>query len=308
MFYHDHVYGTTRLNVYAGEAAPYLVTDPVEKELINGNLNTPAADRQIPFDVAPGTIPATQIPLVIQDKTFVPKFQQLVAEDPTWDVTKYGGDGQPLVPARLHAEPESVRRLGRQRHGTMGLRALVLAAVHGSCQWSRCQPAGRHNGSRSGAVPRRTQSLDGAGGLHGHAGHQRHGLPSPQGSAQGLPVPHPERQQRPVPEPTALLRRPRYKKGQRGYGTEVKMVPAVAHPGNKKWPASWPTDGRDGGVPDPKYRGPQMIQIGTEGGFLPNAGHDSEPAGQATTTTAATSSSSTSRTSRSSSAQLSEPT
>ena len=27
MFYHDHAWGITRLNVYAGEAAPYLVTD-----------------------------------------------------------------------------------------------------------------------------------------------------------------------------------------------------------------------------------------------------------------------------------------
>ena len=30
MFYHDHAYGITRLNVYAGEAAGYLITDPVE--------------------------------------------------------------------------------------------------------------------------------------------------------------------------------------------------------------------------------------------------------------------------------------
>ena len=27
MFYHDHAYGITRLNVYAGEAAPYVLTD-----------------------------------------------------------------------------------------------------------------------------------------------------------------------------------------------------------------------------------------------------------------------------------------
>ncbi len=28
MFYHDHAYGITRLNVYAGEAAGYLITTP----------------------------------------------------------------------------------------------------------------------------------------------------------------------------------------------------------------------------------------------------------------------------------------
>jgi len=34
-------------------------------------------------------------------------------------------------------------------------------------------------------------------------------------------------------------------------------------------PSTWPTDGRDGGVPDPNAVGPSMIQIGNEGGFLP---------------------------------------
>ena len=34
MFYHDHAWGITRLNVYAGEAAAYIITDPVEQQLI----------------------------------------------------------------------------------------------------------------------------------------------------------------------------------------------------------------------------------------------------------------------------------
>ena len=60
--------------------------------------------------------------------------------------------------------------------------------------------------------------------------------------------------------------------------TEVAMVPAVYNaagnvhaPGVPAgcFPASWPTDGREGGVPDPATRGPAFIQIGTEGGFLP---------------------------------------
>ena len=56
MFYHDHAYGITRLNVYAGEAAGYLITDPTEKDL----------DRRPAFSRVVGT------PLIIQDKTFVP--------------------------------------------------------------------------------------------------------------------------------------------------------------------------------------------------------------------------------------------
>jgi hypothetical protein len=35
------------------------------------------------------------------------------------------------------------------------------------------------------------------------------------------------------------------------------------------WPSTWPVDGRDGGVPDPRTAGPPIIQIGTEGGLLP---------------------------------------
>ena len=37
------------------------------------------------------------------------------------------------------------------------------------------------------------------------------------------------------------------------------------------WPARWPTDTRVGGVPDPRAAGPAMIQIGNDGGLLPQA-------------------------------------
>ncbi len=79
MFYHDHVYGITRLNVYAGEAAGYLLTDQVEQDLINGtNLSggNPLAPKVILPDV--GT------PLVIQDKTFVDA-SKIGTQDPTWN-------------------------------------------------------------------------------------------------------------------------------------------------------------------------------------------------------------------------------
>ena len=46
-----------------------------------------------------------------------------------------------------------------------------------------------------------------------------------------------------------------------GYATEVKIVPACGTPG---LPADWPS-----GVPDMAMQGPDWIQIGTEGGFLP---------------------------------------
>jgi FtsP/CotA-like multicopper oxidase with cupredoxin domain len=44
-------------------------------------------------------------------------------------------------------------------------------------------------------------------------------------------------------------------------------VPALL--GSPTFPPSWPTDSREGGVPDPLTVGPDWIAIGTEGGFLP---------------------------------------
>jgi FtsP/CotA-like multicopper oxidase with cupredoxin domain len=92
LFYHDHAYGITRLNVYGGEAAGYLIVDPTEEaNLLAGGV--------------PGTMPtdlAHLIPLVIQDKTFVPDSggagSQLAAEDPTWDTTLYGSTGDLWFP------------------------------------------------------------------------------------------------------------------------------------------------------------------------------------------------------------------
>src|SRR5574340_1152756 len=70
MFYHDHAYGITRLNVYAGEAAGYLIQDNVELALFNA-----------------GTIPSAMIPLVIQDKTYVDNatIGGVNGTDPTWN-------------------------------------------------------------------------------------------------------------------------------------------------------------------------------------------------------------------------------
>jgi FtsP/CotA-like multicopper oxidase with cupredoxin domain len=58
MFYHDHAFGITRLNVLAGMAAGYLITDEYDQDLMA---------RQ----VIPGNEPGEMIPLVMQDRTFV---------------------------------------------------------------------------------------------------------------------------------------------------------------------------------------------------------------------------------------------
>ena len=76
LYLHDDTFGLTRLSVYAGEASPYFIGDDVEDEL-----------------VATGTVPAAELPLIIEDKTFVPDAEKLRVQDPTWDVARWGGLG-----------------------------------------------------------------------------------------------------------------------------------------------------------------------------------------------------------------------
>ena len=81
MFYHDHAEGITRLNVYAGLAAGYIIGDDTEAGIVSSGLVPDLGD---------------MIPLVIQEKTFVPDntqpvlnfygpfASQLNSQDPTW--------------------------------------------------------------------------------------------------------------------------------------------------------------------------------------------------------------------------------
>ncbi len=98
MFYHDHALGTTRLNVYAGEASGYLLWDNYEKDMIEGTNVTginPSGVKAIP-DL--GGVYHYGIPLIIQDKTFVPPVAQLAVQDNTWDSTLWGGEGSLWFP------------------------------------------------------------------------------------------------------------------------------------------------------------------------------------------------------------------
>jgi FtsP/CotA-like multicopper oxidase with cupredoxin domain len=112
MFYHDHAEGTTRLNVYAGMAAAYVLQDPTEQDLINGT--NVSGNNTTLAQVLPSLVDT--IPLVIQEKTFVPDKtkpvlnfygpfnSQLESQDPTWGwgtgtpVTGLMGNGDLWVP------------------------------------------------------------------------------------------------------------------------------------------------------------------------------------------------------------------
>ncbi len=108
MFYHDHAWGITRLNVYAGEAAGYLITDPTEQALFGPT----------------GTFSSLGegIPLVIQDRTFVPSVAQMAQQDPTWDYTRWGSEGDlwyehVYMPAQNPNDPSGMSAYGRWFYG-----------------------------------------------------------------------------------------------------------------------------------------------------------------------------------------------
>lgn len=107
MFYHDHAWGITRLNVYAGEAAPYVILDETEAKLIEDGI-------------IPG--PEETIPLVVQDKTFVPGELQLAQQDETWDKDRWGAVGNLWVPhvyspAQNPGDASGVNQFGRWAYG-----------------------------------------------------------------------------------------------------------------------------------------------------------------------------------------------
>jgi FtsP/CotA-like multicopper oxidase with cupredoxin domain len=119
MFYHDHSWGITRLNVYAGEAAGYTITDNTEKALVNAGLIPTAADT---------------MPLIVQDRTFVPDDAQLkdtadangtvtaYGQDPTWDAKRWGTKGSfwyhhVYMPAQNPGDPGGMSSYGRWMYG-----------------------------------------------------------------------------------------------------------------------------------------------------------------------------------------------
>lgn len=107
MFYHDHAWGITRLNVYAGMAAPYIIEDDTEQALVDSG-------------VIPG--PEQTIPLVLQDKTYVPNDAQLALQDETWNTADWGGEGNlwaPHVysPAQNPGDSSGVNEYGRWAYG-----------------------------------------------------------------------------------------------------------------------------------------------------------------------------------------------
>ncbi len=259
MFYHDHASGLTRLNVYGGEAAGYVLLDTAEAALYAAGA-------------LPGG-PLDMIPLVLQDKTFVP--EDIADQDARWDTAHWGQPGDLWFPHvyETNQDPNSfdgTNPVGRWDYGpwfwpVFPAPLAMPTGVYGDVSTTPEAFADTPvvNGT---AYP--TLSVDPKAYRFRllNAGNDRF-------LNLGLYVADPA-------VTTADGRK----------GTEVKMVPATAPiassplqacaPGAPAptlgmgapcWPDNWPTDGRAEGVPDPASVGPDIIVIGNEGGFLPEA-------------------------------------
>jgi FtsP/CotA-like multicopper oxidase with cupredoxin domain len=253
LWFHDHAYGITRLNVYAGEAAGYLLTDETEKSLIANKV-----------------IPADEIPLVIQDKTFV-NAATIGTTDPTWNwgttppVARTGDLWFPHVymPNQNPYDITGTNAMGRWDYGPWFFPPTPTAQYPPVPNPYYDPIDAPWEPPVMPAVPATSSVMEAF-----------NDTPLVNGAAY----------------PTVTLQPKSYRfrilngANDRTFNlqlykadplttssdgrkmTEVKMVPAVPTAG---FPANWPIDGRDGGVPDPATVGPNFIQIGNEGGFLP---------------------------------------
>lgn len=294
MFYHDRTSGLTRLNAYAGMEAGYLVTDAAEQALI-----------------AAGTIPgaADTIPLIIEDKTFVPA--DIAQQDAKWNVNKdstaataWGQPGDLWFPHvyEPNQDPNSaygINTVGRFDYGPLfwPIFPAFDPTPTGFADDATIVPEAYLdtpviNGT---AYPTLTvdpkayrfrilnASVDRYLNLGLYKADTTAGI-APQLDDNGNPIFNAAGTQ------------------QFFTGTEVKLVSALAAdalgnpptpvsaevpydpaclcqyphlPSNVKAEASgavraWPIDARRGGVPDPLSVGPDIIAIGNDGGFLPN--------------------------------------
>ncbi|MFH0822634.1 MAG: choice-of-anchor D domain-containing protein, partial [Pseudomonadota bacterium] len=303
MFYHDHAWGITRLNVYAGEAAGYLIRDNTELALINGGTVNGRT-----FEA--GTIPTDEIPLIIQDKTFVDP-ATIPTTDPTWawGTQPWTGDqGAPMtpvlgdlwwphvyMPAQNPYNPNlsGVSDMGRWHYGPWFWPPTPLCGSEPRAVKPYCIDVGPQTN------PYFDLACDPATDPSGFCQPPEiPGTPNPSWGAEAFldtmvvnGTAYPTVSVQPKLYRLRILNASHdrflnlqlYQAASKngpttpgagvpifaGAATDLTEVAMVSASENPDFPPTWPIDGREGGVPDPATRGPAFIQIGTEGGFLP---------------------------------------
>jgi FtsP/CotA-like multicopper oxidase with cupredoxin domain len=274
LYLHDDTYGLTRLGVYAGEAAPYVVGDDVEDELVYGNAAAPEGGRAVDARVATGTVPAAELPLMIEDKTFVPSAAQLRTTDPTWDLARWGGEGGLWYPHVYMPNQDASGRvtpMGRWDYlpwywtdyeGTQN--GPAPNPLHGAVPSQPKENPGTPNLSAVPSAFHDTMLVNGTAYPYVKVGRQAYRLRILNACA--------DRQLNlqlyyAVSNEIAETDAGGSPELQTESG-EVRMLPAQSGTAGG-WPARWPVDTRVGGVPDPQAAGPALYQFANDGGLLP---------------------------------------
>ena len=272
MFFHDHTFGITRLNFYVGAAAFYRLHDEAEADLISR-----------------GVLPAQAIPLMIQDKTFVPPRDQLDHQDPTWNVGRalglpWGTEGAfwyPHVYVTNQNPNDPSATMGANDRGRWDYGPWFwppFTTLLNQPAVDEMDPAKRKIPAipNPSIVPEAfcdTMTVNGTAFPYFDVARKTYRFQIVNGSSDrtmNLQL------HRAASNSTGSVLLEDGTVGELHTGSgEVAMVPAV--PG---LPAKWPTDGREGGVPDPAHTGPKFVQIANEGGLLPKVvEHANNPVG-----------------------------
>ena len=278
LYLHDDTFGLTRLSVYAGEAAPYVISDPVDDELTKGNLAVAASERAIDAEVEPATIPEAELPLVIEDKTFVPKLDQLARQDPTWNVARWGGPGSLWYPHVYMPNQNATDKNGVNAKGRWDylpwywtgydrtVNGPVPNPLSGTATYEQRKNPGTPNPSAVQNAFLDTMLVNGTAYPYVKVERRAYRLRILNACAD-----RPLNLQLYYAKSNSVTKTgPGGEPELQTESGEVNMLPAIGSSSGGQ-PAGWPVDGREGGVPDPNAVGPTMIQIGNDGGLLPQA-------------------------------------
>jgi FtsP/CotA-like multicopper oxidase with cupredoxin domain len=292
MFYHDHTVGQTRLNVYAGMAAGYVLTDAAEQ----GLMKTMGLD-------------PVGIPLVIEDKSFVPKdinasvdslLKAVPGQDAKWRTDAWGKPGDLWYPHVIepNQDPNSVATqftspVGRWDYALWfwPVFPVTNSLPTGDYGNVTTTPEGLMdtptvNGTAYPTLtvqpaPTRFRILNASNDRFQNL--QLYVADSTQVSASGIA--NTEVKMVPAIVGVGAGALPDCAISADGYDQLILPLQPAINPATKLpflqppgapatgpgscWPVNWPTDGRVGGVPDPAAVGPTMWHIGSEGGLLP---------------------------------------
>lgn len=280
LWYHDHAFGATRLNVYAGVASAYLLTDATEQQMISSGA-LPPAERTIP--------------LVLQDRTFVP--DDIALQDAHWSTGHWGSPGDSWFPhvyetVQDPAQINNTNAVGRWHYGPYfwPVFPALYPLPSGAYGDVTTTPEAWMDTPIINGVAYPTLEVD-------PTTYRFRMLNASNDRMMTVNI------LKAVDNPT--LADGTVLTGNDGNFTEVDMVPAAqplpenaCTPGQLRpspifnadgspklnaqgkqmfcQPELWPTDARLGGMPDPNSVGPAIHQIASEGGWLPKV-HSIEP-------------------------------